>query len=405
MTRSLPSYLIGGWMTQRGLAVLATILLMVSPALAQRPPRGETTRSTVERSRSAKKAPAPQTARERRDDDDDDDRRRDRRHRQADRRQHRQADRRQHRQEHRPHRRDDRRHRRDNRRHQHDRRHASRTRPHGHRPPVVVRPQVHINFDWPWEYRHRRGWSTRYRYRQVVYVDAGWGRRHREVALDIRTTYRHRIRSANRRRAQVELDIERIEIFRNGRFLGEVNRIPNRLGRIRATLHRNGAVDFERTVFLLGDPRSGFELISTRAYDGYLLNAYHSSHRYRAGFLDFNRGRVVQVDYSEFFDPYEFDGYVPIDLLPVERDWLWDYGHESISYAKGYGYDGHDSYRRDAPLLRAPRGETSGRPGTPAFSQSGSATRLQRQQTLSYETRNGARIQLRREAEIERIDP
>ncbi len=150
----------------------------------------------------------------------------------------------------------------------------------------VVRPRVRIHFDWPWEHRYRLGWAPRYRYRQVLFVNVGWGRRHRDARLDVRTEYYHRVRRADARKAEIEIFVDRIEIYEGGRFLGEVRHIPSDLSRIRATVYRNGRTEFDRSVFLVGDPYVGFEMISTRYYDGYVLNAYRSSHGFRVGRVD-----------------------------------------------------------------------------------------------------------------------
>lgn len=156
--------------------------------------------------------------------------------------------------------------------------------------------------------------------------------------------YRHQVGRTTSNRADIDIFIERISLYRDGRFIGEVARIPSSLGRIRAEVFRNGRMHFDRNVFLVGDERVGFELISTRHYDGYVLDAYQRSHGYRAGRLDFRRHRVVPVGRSRFFNPFRFDGYVPISLLPDDSRWLLDVGRESIS---GYYYDSNRSHGYD----------------------------------------------------------
>ncbi|MDX1547240.1 MAG: hypothetical protein R3247_09645, partial [Rhodothermales bacterium] len=223
---------------------------------------------------------------------------------------------------------------------------------HHHYVPVFRRPIIHVDVHWPWEHRYRHHWRPRYRYRQVVYVDAGWGRRqHRRSEIDVRTFYYHELRHATREYAEVDIFIERVELYADGRYLGEVDRIPDRLSRIRATVHRDGYVEFDRDVSIVGDPRAGFEMISTRAYDGYVLDRYRSGHDLRAGVLDLRRGRVVPTSYSRLFDPYDFNGFVPVSLLPHDAGWLLDYGEASFSGAyydyDPYYYGGYQGYGDD----------------------------------------------------------
>jgi hypothetical protein len=220
----------------------------------------------------------------------------------------------------------------------------------------------------------------------VVYVEAGWGNRHRSERLDVRTYYRHEIRRATRDYAEVDIFIDQVELYQDGRFVGTVDRIPSDLARIRATIYRDGNVRFDRDVFIVGDSYVGFEMISTRHYNGYILNDYRRDHGYRVGELDLRRGSVRSVRRSRLFDPYGFDGYVPFSLLPEDAAWLWDYGYDSVS---AY-YDDYDYYY-------GARGQTSGASvGIEAqiFSHSDDRT---------FQTQAGASVRLQREREIERI--
>ncbi len=308
------------------------------------------------------------------------------------------------------------------------------------RPPAHARARPHIFIDiaWPWIHRHERRWSPRYRYRQMVHVDAGWGPHRRESRLELRTYYRHRVRNASSRRARIDVFIERIEIFEDGFFIGDVNHIPDRLARTSASVDRSGRVLFDRDLFLLGDPDAGFELISTRHYDGFILNKYKASHGVRAGVLDLRRQRVVPVNRSRFFDPRSFDGFVPINLLPDDPAWIIDYGHTSYSGVHWgndaryyYGFDDVDVYSgargsQTSYSQVEPRGATAGRGTVPRVHVSENARAetsgraensstqpirvtperqaLERADERTYETENGARIQMSRETSIERID-
>ena len=258
--------------------------------------------------------------------------------------------------------------------------------PYRHRPDVRVQPYVRINIEWPWEYRHRRKWRPRYQYQQVIYYEAGWGRHRRENRIDVRTDYHHRVRSANRRRAVVDIYIDRIALYENGRFLGAVDRIPNQLEKIRAVIHRSGYVEFDRDVFLVGDPYAGFELIATRHYDGFLLDAYERGHNLDVGVLDLRRGRVEKVRYSRLFAPYDFEGFVPISLLPEDSGWLCDYGYGSVT-AHYYGDD--DGYYYG-----------SGHRGRASVS----VEPLRHRRERTIRTSIGATIRLERDVNIRRIE-
>ena len=284
----------------------------------------------------------------------------------------------------------------------------------------VVRPFIHIDIHWPWEHRYRHGWRPRYQYRQVIYVDAGWGSNYRRRSqIDVRTSYYHELRHASRNKAEVDIYIERIEFYENGRYLGEVHDIPKRLGRIRATVYRDGYVKFDRNVFIVGDSYSGFEMISTRYYDGFLLNSYRPSHGMRVGVVDLYRGRVVSSSYSRCFDLNNFDGYVPVSLLPDEHGWLLDYGNASYSanyydydpyYYGGYSnyddayddpYYGDDYYEEDYYVDENQRPHYSVR-STVAEANFDVAAQT-RTHNRSYQTAFGANINLKRETEFVRV--
>ncbi len=208
-------------------------------------------------------------------------------------------------------------------------------------PVYYHRPHVQINIEWPWQNRYRRKWKPRYRYSQVVYVQVGWGRQYRKAKVDVRTEYYQKIRYADHRKAVVDIYLDKIEVYEDGYFFGEVHRIPDHLSHIEATIYRNGDIVFDRDVFLVGDPRSGFDMISTRHYGGYVLDAYRPSHGYKSGRLDFRRRRVVPTRRSQLFNVSHFNGYAPISLLPEDR-YLADCGYESVSY--NYYNDEYDPY-------------------------------------------------------------
>ncbi len=136
------------------------------------------------------------------------------------------------------------------------------------RPVLRIRwPRIHVHISWPWVIRAKRYWAPRYRYRQVVYVQSRYDRQAHTTRVELETHYRHRLVSANDNSAQLEITIEAIDLYYEGRHLGSVDWVPEDLGRIYATVYNDGEIQFDREVFLMGDPYEGFELISTRYYD------------------------------------------------------------------------------------------------------------------------------------------
>ncbi|MDA1029291.1 MAG: hypothetical protein O3B41_09600 [Bacteroidetes bacterium] len=217
--------------------------------------------------------------------------------------------------------------------------------------------RISIHIAWPWQVRYERHWSPRYRYRQVVFVQASWGRKSHSSRVEMETVYRHQVKYANEDYAVLEIDIEEVALYENGRYVGAVDRIPTSLSKIEATVYRDGRIDFDRDVFVVGDSRAGFELISTHFYDDYALARYRDSDELKVGRMDLRRGKVSRVSRSRLFDPRDFNGFAPISLLPEEEGWLWDYGVDAISavsddYGSYYGYNGgsRSNYASNAPL-------------------------------------------------------
>ncbi|NND72614.1 MAG: hypothetical protein HKN43_13640 [Rhodothermales bacterium] len=258
---------------------------------------------------------------------------------------------------------------------------------------IHVSSHVHIGIAWPWQKRYHRHWQPRYRYRQVVYVNVGWGRNTRQSRIDVRTYYKQRIRHANSEYAEIEIDIDSIELYENGRFIGYVDRIPSKLREINATVYSNGRVEFDRNVFLIGDIYRGFEMISTRYYDDYLLNSYDRNHGVRVGRLDLRREKVRSVRRSRLFAANRFNGNVPISLLP-EDDRLFDYSYEHFS---GYYRDNNGRY--DSDFLGS-NGFAPDRSEILTDYESG----LQRIDEVSYSTNSGANVEIVRESALERIE-
>ncbi|MFK7847858.1 MAG: hypothetical protein AB8G77_21395 [Rhodothermales bacterium] len=284
------------------------------------------------------------------------------------------------------------------------------------------RPHVQVNVVWPWQNRYRREWRPTYRYCQVVYVETGYRGSKRRVAVDIRTNYHHEVRYADQNKAVVDIYLDEIEVYNDGRYLGKVRRFPNDLERIEATIYRNGEIVYDRDVFIVGDPYVGFEMIATNAYDGYVQDYYDKSHGMDVGKLNFRRKRVDSRRYSKLFNPYEYNSYTPISVLPDDEQ-LLDFGYDAISYHHYddnydpyyggsynddyYDYDNNGNYS----VYNAPRQSTHGAGNNNVYGlnqQGGQAFVTQAQpltlnKTHEYKTNRGVAVKIQREATLERL--
>ncbi|GAB5519932.1 MAG: hypothetical protein RhofKO_21830 [Rhodothermales bacterium] len=271
---------------------------------------------------------------------------------------------------------------------------------------------ININVVWPWERRYRQRWRPRYTYRQTVYVEAGWGNGYRDAEVEVQTYYSQEVRKAGRRSAEIDIYIDQLDIYENGQYLGTVRDIPRELGRVRATVHRDGRVKLNRDIFIVGDSYSGFELISTRYYDGFVLDHYRGKHGYRVGEVDLYRERVHKKRRSELFRPNDFNGFVPISVLPEDVDWLTDYGQGSVSayyygddpdvFYGSYG-DGYSDYGDTNRPYYSQRGNSQGQPLSAPALQPRTTDPLQLSDDQQFNTQNGATIRLKRDTQIQRI--
>ncbi len=234
--------------------------------------------------------------------------------------------------------------------------------------------------------RYERHWAPRYRYRQVVYVQTRWGNRDRASRVELETHYSHELRYADDQRAELDIFVDQIDVYYEGRYLGNVQNVPESLGHVQATVYKEGTVLFDRDIFVLGDPYEGFEVISTRHYEGYVMDDFRESDGYRAGRLDLIRGRVSRISRARLFDPYNASGYYPISVLPENEGWLWDFGADAISAATDdydyyYGYD--SSVRGGSARLQADP--------------------LRYENEVSFRTDAGTDVLLKRESQIQRV--
>lgn len=291
------------------------------------------------------------------------------------------------------------------------------------RPPVYHhRPHIQVNVVWPWQNRYHRQWRPHYQYRQVVYVEVGWGGNRRQARVDVRTNYHQQVKYADNRKAVVDIWLDEIEVYQEGYYVGRVNRIPDHLSHIEATVYRNGEVVFDRDVFIVGDKRSGFEMISTRQYDGYVMDHYRRGDDMEVGKLNFRRKRVDSRRYSQLFDPYNFRGFAPISLLPEDRNLVADFGYESISYGYyddkndpyyGGGYDDDyyeydeygNVYQYDRPDVYGYDASYSQNPTNRLSVQAIAETKkpLTGRTSNQYTTKQGIAIKYERESELQRI--
>ncbi len=215
---------------------------------------------------------------------------------------------------------------------------------------------------------------------------SNYGSRRREARLELETHYQHRLLYADDDVAKIQVDISQIDIYYGGEYLGYVRNIPENLGRMTASVYADGEILYDREMFVVGDPFTGFEIISTRPYDGYVMDEYRETDGYRAGKLDLNRGRVRAIRHSRLFRPGDAGGYVPISLLPEDEGWLWDYGADAVS-ASADDYDDYYGADDEAGYVR------NGVPERPL--RSGSEVR--------FRSERGSDIYLKKETEIQRI--
>lgn len=199
------------------------------------------------------------------------------------------------------------------------------------------------------------------------------------------TTYRHKVRWANEEYAVLDVSIEQIALYDNGRYLGLVDRIPEHLATIEATVFRNGDIAFDRDVFLVGDRREGFELISTPFQDGYVGSGRGWDQDMSVGRVYLRSGEVVPTRYSRLFSRRSFKGFAPISLLPEDEGWLWDFGAEAIS-AERDDYGAYYGYSSDAAVRFQ------------------SSQAYEAESRYDYDTEFGASFSVDRKASIRRVE-
>ena len=136
----------------------------------------------------------------------------------------------------------------------------------------------------------------RYVYRQVVSTTIN-GSYYSTTGLDIRTTFERRTRDVRHDRVDVEFEIKSIEIWDGDRFVGVIDHLPKHLRRVNARVYNDGFVDFDRMVYVIGDPDTGFEVVSLR-YSGLGTESSYADLDVRAGAVDFGRREVYAIEHS-----------------------------------------------------------------------------------------------------------
>lgn len=251
-------------------------------------------------------------------------------------------------------------------------------------------------------------WSPVLRYRQRVRVESDRRYGYGSSVLDIRTHYRQRT-SGGYNGERVDVRIERIEVYQDGRFLGYVDYydLPGDFDHVTATRMRNGELRLDDDLLLVGEASVGFELIR---FDG---NDFYGAWRrqYDALALDLRRSSARRVGYSRLFDPYDYRGYVPVSIVPDFQDDFYGYGQPGYGgYDQGgYGQPGYDRGGYEGPTYnRSPRGGTSGsgtvnpppsRPQGSGVEGRSAPARSPRNRTITLP--GGQTVQVEREASVE----
>lgn len=283
------------------------------------------------------------------------------------------------------------------------------------------RPVARVDVYWPWEVRYNRGWSPRYVYRQVIRTDDGFGWRN-DRFLEIRTTYRQRVLGASPRAADVEVRIERLEIFEDGYYLGRITRFPSRFSQIQARLDRSGRISFDGDLSIVGNSEVGFELVRTRHYGGFVYSHWRRGHELDVARVDLRRNRIEGVRWSRLFDPYGRDGFPPFSILPDNNDWLLDFGPYGLSssvydsrFDDPWGYSQNDGYfygsrdnRNAYPQFDQPYALDDQQAGFSQQDQNGTSPgippRMQQQNEEVLSAPSGQQFRIQREREVQRLN-
>ena len=246
------------------------------------------------------------------------------------------------------------------------------------------------------------GHSRRFAYRQIV---SG----HPAGDVEVVSTVRRKIRSVHREYVDVEFELVRLDLSSAGRFLGTVDRFPGDLRRMRAKIYRDGFVQFDRMLYVVGNDYDGFELLSTRYCGGDLGRASYECLDPKAGEIDFYDERVHSTRYSRLLPLAQTGRSVPVALVPDEEylgfQYMVGYGGSSDGYYSGsFDYSSLSRYDGNGTAFRI-----SAEKGVSGFeSAQGGWTDVPggfaHQSVVSYPGENGVALELQRQSEIVLVD-
>jgi len=246
------------------------------------------------------------------------------------------------------------------------------------------------------------GHSRRYAYRQIV---SG----HPAGDVEVVSTVRRKIRNVHREYVDVEFELVRLDLSSAGRFLGTVDRFPGDLRRMRAKIYRDGFVQFDRMLYVVGNDYDGFELLSTRYCGGDLGRASYDCLDPKAGEIDFYDERVHSTRYSRLLPLVQTGRSVPVALVPDEEylgfQYMVGYGGSSDGYYSGsYDYSSLSRYDGDGTAYRI-----SAEEGISGFeSVEGGWTDVPggfaHQSVVSYPAEAGGSFELQRQTMIQAVE-
>lgn len=280
-------------------------------------------------------------------------------------------------------------------------------RSNGHRRPNRVyqppRPDFYYHYDYRamnwhrpiWNDRNRSSWRSTYTFKQYVFVDDGWDYNGSE--LEVRTKIRQTTNRSSYSQAYVEYEIDRIELYQDGYFLGSVTNIPRYLSRVTASVSPGGSIYFNNMTYLVGDPYAGFELINSRYTDAYYVGAMARDRSLRVGVLDLRARRVFEVRNSDFIGDGSYYNNAIVPLVPENDDWGFGYTVAGFDYRDDWYYDrdSRGGYGYE-PNFRM----EGGRQGTRRDLAPGTSSNFRNGNEQVFRTDKGQDVRLRRRVEV-----
>ncbi|HUF11300.1 MAG TPA: hypothetical protein VMO47_18405, partial [Rhodothermales bacterium] len=246
------------------------------------------------------------------------------------------------------------------------------------------------------------GHSRRFAYRQIV---SG----HPAGDVDVVSTVRRKIRSVHREYVDIEFELVRLELASAGRFLGTVDRFPGDLRRMRAKIYRDGFVQFDRMLYVVGTDYDGFELLSTRYCGGDLGRASYDCLDPKAGEIDLYDERVHSTRYSRLLPLAQTGFSVPVALVPDEEylgfQYMVGYGGSSDGYYSGsFDYSSLSRYDGNGTAFRIPAER-----GVSGFESSQDewndvSGEFAHQSVVSYPAEGGGSFELQRQTVIQVVE-